>query len=129
MTRRPSDITQAEVDEDSPITLKRACEVEFAGALTVSSLRAEWKRGNLEVYRIGKRQFTTLRKIREMRERCLDAPKGRGSISTRNGNNGLSEMDRISSARVALSETAKALKSGSQNTSRQSTARRQAQRH
>lgn len=67
MTRALADL----LDTD-PITLTEASEVVLRGAVSVSTLRAEVKRGNLTVERIGKNLFTTPAYIREMRERCRD---------------------------------------------------------
>lgn len=52
--------------DDTPITLKEACELAFRGIVTEASLRAEHSRGMLEIFRIGRQDFTTLRAIREM---------------------------------------------------------------
>lgn len=113
--------------DDDPITLKDACEKFFAGAFTIATLRAEHRRGNLEVYRIGKRDFTTLRDLREMQRKCRVAHKAPVSISTHDESSGLSEMDKRSSALAALSQTTKALKSSSPNISAANTNRRRAQ--
>ena len=116
------------ISDDDPITLKEACELAFRGTITIASLRAEAGRGNLEVFRVGRRDFTTLKSIREMREKCLDARKARASISTHDESNGLSETERASFALDALSQTAQALKSGSVNTSPANTGQRRARR-
>lgn len=60
----------AELLDDDPITLAEASEIVLRGAVTVSTLRAEVRRGTLTVERIGKNLFTTRAYIREMRERC-----------------------------------------------------------
>lgn len=110
--------------DDDPITLDDACKTFLAGTATPATLRAEHRRGNLEVYRIGKRDYTTLRDLREMQRKCRVAHRGRVSISTHDEGNGSSETDKLSSALVALSQTTKALKSSSQNTSGRNTNRR-----
>src|ERR1700759_4309264 len=111
--------------EDDPITLQEACDIVFRGAIKVSTLRLEADRGNVEIFKVGRRQFTTLRSVREMREKCRANPKGRGSILIGTGSTGLSETERVSSALVALRQTTRALKSSSRNTSRGSTDRPQ----
>ena len=125
MTRTPARVTQADIarlpEPDDPITLQEACELAFRGNITIASLRVEARRGNLEVFRVGRRDFTTLNAIREMRRKCLGARKDRASISTRRENNGLSETEQVSCALDALSQTTKALKSSSRNTSPAST--------
>jgi hypothetical protein len=58
------------LDDDLPLTLRDACEIIFAGAVTVSTLKAEMMRGNLRVAKIGRAYFTTPADLRDMRERC-----------------------------------------------------------
>lgn len=110
-------------NDDDPVTLQEAVDIVYRGTIKVSTLRLEADRGNLEIFKVGRRQFTTLRSVREMQEKCRAKPKARGSTLTGSASNGLSEMERVSSALVALKQTTKALKSSSQNTSRQNTDR------
>jgi hypothetical protein len=58
------------IDLDTLLTLQEACDIEFRGLVKVSTLRLERDRGNLVVERIGRREFVTLRAVREMREKC-----------------------------------------------------------
>ena len=44
---------------DDPITLAEASDVVLRGAVSEQTLRAEARRGNLEVERLGKNLFTT----------------------------------------------------------------------
>lgn len=113
---------------DDPITLQEACELAFRGNITVATLRVEARRGNLEIFRVGRRDFTTLNAIRDMRKRCQGARKAPVSTSTHDVINGLSETERASFALDALSQTAQALKSGSGNTSPANTGQRQVRR-
>lgn len=116
------------IGEDDPVTLQEACELVFRGTISVASLRAEAGRGNLDIMRIGRRDFTTIRAVREMQAKCLAGRKGRTFISTQRESSGLSEMDHVSSALAALSQSTNALRNSSQSTSAKSTGRRQAQR-
>src|SRR5262245_50876368 len=89
---------------DDPITLKEACQIAFRNRVKIATLRAEAARGNLITFRIGNKDFTTLRHIREMNERkqvCQPARKVPGFTSTRKDDNGLSDTDNILSARGA----------------------------
>ena len=113
-----------DIDQDTPITLKEACAIHYRDRVKVSSLRAEAARGRLDIFRIGRTDFTTLKLIREMERRCRDADPRRASISTLNGANGQSETERLSSARAALSQTVSLLKGNSPNTSDKSIHRR-----
>lgn len=69
MTRECADL----LDTD-PITLGEGSKLLLRGIVSVSAMRAEIKRGNLVVERIGKNLFTTPAAIREMRERCRVKP-------------------------------------------------------
>lgn len=60
----------SDIEDDDPITLAEASHLVLRGAVTVSTLRAEVRRGNLTVERIGKNLFTTRAYIKQMRERC-----------------------------------------------------------
>ena len=67
-----------EIDPDTPLRLKTAVEVAFPfGGMTVSGLRREAKKGHLAIEEIAGKQFTTLRHIQEMREKCRDNPRVR----------------------------------------------------
>ena len=118
-----------EADPDELLTLDEACAAFLKGKGTPATLRAEHRRGNLEISKIGKRHFTTRRDLREMQRKCRVPQEARGFISINGASNGLSEMDRISSVQAALSQTTKVLTKSSRSTSGQDTARRMARRH
>jgi hypothetical protein len=112
---------------DELLTLDDACAF-LKGAGTVATLRAEQRRGRLEVYKIGKRLYTTRRDLKEMQRKCRVPQEALGFISTSGASNGLSEMDRISSVQAALSKTTKALTRSSRSTSGQDTGQQTARR-
>ena len=120
-----------------PMTLEVACEQEFAGAIKPASLKAEARRGNLTLIKIGRRYFVTKEALREMQEKCrvTVAPRESASGSSRNDAtgrpetssntpSGSSETERASVALAALRQTSKALKSRSQTTSPAGTGRK-----
>jgi hypothetical protein len=90
------------VADDRPLTLKEAAE---RYGFKVSTLRAEAGRGRLVIFRIGKRDYTMPADVQEMVRRCRAEDCRRDFTSIRNANSGLSETDRISSARAALLAT------------------------
>jgi hypothetical protein len=101
-----------------------AVEIAFpAGGMTVSGLRREYERGRLEIEEIAGKQFTTLRAIEEMRERCRVKRKGpdcgsnqrptRRPAKSDDEQRGSSATDRVKSARAALERTAQALSESS----------------
>ena len=92
-------------DED-PIPLAEACKLFPQARLTVSTLRAEAARGRLDIFRMGKRDYTTPAAMRAMVRRCRDEPRGNAAISTRSESSGLSETDRISSVQERAKESA-----------------------
>jgi len=103
----------APFDPDAPITLKEACELHFRNRVKVATLRAEAARGRLDIFRVGRADFTTIKDLREMERRCRDDDPRRASTSTRKDGNGSSATDRLSSARAALNQTVHRLKSSS----------------
>lgn len=81
--------TLSEIDPDAPLTLKEVCRLVFRDAISPASLRAEFRRGRLEMERVGRTDFTTLRAISEMRRKCtVPSP-----IQERGGNATASESD------------------------------------
>lgn len=108
-----SDVT---IGEDDPITLQEAVEMVFRGTVKVATLRVEAQRGNVEIFKVGRRHFTTLRSVRGMMDKCREKRKARGSISTASANNGLSETEQATTALVALNQTLRGLKGNSRNT-------------
>lgn len=114
-----------DIRDDDPMTLSEASQY-LRGKVTVSALRAEIRRGNLSVERIGKNLFTTPAAIREMRDKCrvthsrpdcISEPtvpaKASGSSATKGETNEL----------AALKASVAALKSGSLSTLHKSTPR------
>jgi len=116
-------------DENEPITLAEACEIFPRAKLTISTLRAEADRGHLDIFRLGKRDYTTVRSMRAMVSKCQEESRRRGCISTQNVDNGLSEMAQVSSARAALNQTVTGLKAGLPRISGKSTRRNVDQNH
>ena len=121
---RPSRVNEAAtIESDEPITLKEACAVHYRNRIKVASLRAEAARGRLDIFRVGRTDFTTLKNIREMERRCRVEKQARASTLTGPESNGSSETERLSSAQAALSLTVERLKGSSQNTLAASTPR------
>ena len=98
-------------DEDH-ITLKDA-EKHFG--FSVYTLRAEADRGNLAIYKVGKRFYTTPGDVKEMIKKCRVEPKVRDFTSIHAARNSLSETERLSSAQAAANETALMLKNSSRS--------------
>src|SRR5215471_10506352 len=127
---KPPDLPN--IGPDTPLRLDTAVEIAFpAGGMTVSGLRREDSRGRLVIEIIAGKQFTTLRAIADMRERCRDSHRvpdsgsGRASKAKTASHDkppGLSETARASAARAALEKTVRGLKKRSPTTSPTSTA-------
>ncbi len=107
-------------EQDRPLTLAEAAELYH---LKISTLRAEAARGRLDVFRIGRRDYTTLESLKAMVRKCHDEDPRRASISTRNDDSGSSETERFRSAQAALNMSAKALKRGLPRISAKNTSR------
>jgi hypothetical protein len=122
----------AEIGPDTPLRLDIAAKMAFpAGGMDVAGLRRERDRGNLVVEKIANKEFTTLRNIEEMREKCRvkrrepdcgsgprPTPQTEKSGGARGGS---SAMDHASSALDALVRNVNARKKSSGNTSRANT--------
>ena len=102
MTRSP--------DDTDPITLHEACEIVFNNRVGVAALRSEAARGRLSIFRVGNRDFTTVRDVREMVEQCRAAKPRPGSTSIRKEARGSSATARDSSAQAALANTLRTLR-------------------
>lgn len=84
MTKRiPS---KAEITPTTPLQLKVAAALAFPdGSMGASGLRREAARGRLAVERIASKDYTTLRAIEEMRERCRVQPREAACGSAQRG--------------------------------------------
>jgi hypothetical protein len=122
--------------EDEPIRLKDAAAKFFPdGTMKVSGLRRERDRGNLVVERIANKEYTTLRHIKNMRERCRATPKEPVSglnprSETRMGGSqgaphGSLGTERTKSALDALRQTARGLSKPLRSTSPENTKSRE----
>ena len=63
--------------DDQLMTLKEACEKVFGGAVKPASLRAEHRRGNLVIIRVGRTDFVTRGSVKEMLKKCQLDPSER----------------------------------------------------
>src|SRR5262249_18539092 len=98
-----------DIAEDDPITLAEACKLFPRAKLTPSTLRAEAnKRKRLKIFGMGKRDYTTLRLMREWVRRCQEEDH-RSIPSTLREVNG-SSTERLASAQATLSQTVQVLK-------------------
>ena len=118
-------MTRADLLDSDPITLVEASKLVLRGIVSVSALRAEIRRGNLAVERIGKNLYTTPAAIREMRDKCRVMPNPQDYTSEKteakaSGSSGTAEKTR---ELAALKASVGALRSGSLSTLRKSTPR------
>lgn len=89
----------APLADDHPIPLKDAA-TKFG--FTVSTLRAERRRERLVIFKIGKKDYTTVADIKRMIQLCRDADSRQGSITTKPVAIGLSGIAEHSSALASL---------------------------
>jgi hypothetical protein len=114
---------------DTPITLDVACGLYPQASFKISTLRAAADRGELLIFRLGRRYHTTPAAMNAWVRKCQDAARPQGCISTESVGSGLSATDRHSSAQAALSQTVAALKGGLPRISGRNTNRSVARRH
>jgi len=105
------------MSDDDPITLEEAIKLFPRARLTKSTLRAERDRGHLDIFRLGRRDHTTPKSMREMVRKCQESARRRVFTSTESATNGSSATERFLSAQAAANETVRQLKNGSRNTS------------
>jgi len=117
----------ADLPDDAALTLSQACFIFFPDVtgsgtpiISPSSLRAERRRGNLKITRVGKKDLVTAGAVREMMKKCHDQPRELGSTSTPKSGSGSSETDRSRDALAAAKAISQELKRNSPNISRQS---------
>jgi hypothetical protein len=114
----------AAIAEDDPITLAEASEVVLRAAVSEQTLRAEARRGNLQVERLGKNLFTTAAYIKAWRNQCRVQQSRPDSTSAKTkaaGGSGSSGTATATDEQAVLRGIAKALKNGSLRTSPRST--------
>ena len=119
-------------DIDAPLPLEIAARLAYpAGDMTANGLRRLGKNGRLAIETVSRKQFTTLRAIEEMREKCRVGPTepacglgqhSKAKTASPAKPSGLSETARASAALAALQKTARGLKKSSRTTSPKSTA-------
>ncbi len=102
--------------DDELITLKEACEIYFRGRVSVDILKAEVKKANLTVSKIGRSYFTTITELKAMVERCRVKAEGHISGSTKAGTGGPSSIGNAELALASLQRSFAKPKSRSQNT-------------
>ena len=90
------------MNEEYPIKLTDAAK-EFR--MSIDTLRAQYDKGNLVAYKIGKHLWTKRKHVFEMVELCRAKPKAPGFTLIGVAANGLSETEHISVARAALKAT------------------------
>jgi hypothetical protein len=71
-------VPETDIDEDTPIRLSVAAARCFPdGSMSASGLRRLGEKGLLMIERINRRDYTTIRAIKDMREKCRVNPKVR----------------------------------------------------
>lgn len=118
----------ASVSGDTPLLLAVAAELAFPdSSMTMRRLRREIDKGNLAFERIGRTLYTTLNDVKDMRAKCRENQKGRGStgesLDRVGPGNGSSSMEQLSAAQAAASRIAEKLKSTSRDISPKNTGR------
>jgi hypothetical protein len=114
--------------DDDLITLKDASEVIFGGRVSPATLKDQWRRGNLDLSKIGRSYFASVADFKGLKTKCLADRPARVSGSIRNEELGLSSTVEAAAARDSLMMKLSSLKKPSGNTSRRSTSSKTAQR-
>jgi hypothetical protein len=85
-------------DEDL-ITLKDASEIIFGGRVSPATLKDQWRRGNLDLSKIGRSYFASVADFKGLKTKCLVERPARASGSTRKEEPGLSSTVEAAAAR------------------------------
>ena len=105
----------------SPVSLREASETLLRGLVTPSTLKAAAERGELAVFKLGRRLVTTPQDIEEWTHKCREKRRAPGSISNQQDGMamkqlGSSETEIEQSEQASALALARMLKSGSTNT-------------
>lgn len=114
--------------DDELITLKEASEMVFRGRVSPETLKVQWRKGNLDLSKIGRSYFASVADFKALKTKCLADPPAQASGQTRNEEHGQSETGEAAAAQESLLQKLDGLKKPSGTTSRRSTSLRTAQR-
>ena len=117
-----------ELADDALITLKDASEIVFGGRVSPATLIDQWKKGNLDLSKIGRSYFASVADFKGLKTKCLADRPALASGSIEKEEHGPSSTVEADAARDSLLMKLDRLKSSSGNTSRRSTQSRTAQR-
>ena len=106
--------------DDDPIPLKDAAK---RYGILEATLRTEASRGRLTIYRIGRKDYTTPKDIREMVQLCRVEKRRHDFTSTPSASSGLSETEAASSELAAAREAVLMLRRSSPGISDRNTSR------
>ena len=116
------------IADDQPLTLEHAAEIFLGDRQKVSTLRAEAKRGNLVISKMGRNYWTTLAACKEMRDKCRVEAQAPASGTTSSAKRGQSSTAEPATAQGAALRTLGALKEHFASTSKRGTRELQATR-
>lgn len=114
--------------DDDLITLKDASEIVFGGRVSPATLKDQWRRGNLDLSKIGRSYFASVADFKGLKTKCLADRPARASGSIRKEEPGLSSTVEAVAARDSLLMSIDKLKKRSVNISRPSISLKTAQR-
>ena len=117
------------MNDDDLITLKDASEVIFGGRISPATLKDQWRRGNLDLSKIGRSYFASVADFKGLKIKCLADRPARASGSIRKEEPGLSSTVESAAARDSLIMKLDKLKSHSGSTSAENTSLRIQRRH
>ena len=94
-----------DLHDDMLITLKDACEIVFAGRVSPATLKDQWRRGNLDLSKIGRSYFASVADFKGLKTKCLADRPARASGSIRKEEPGLSLTAEAAAAQDSLKLT------------------------
>src|SRR5947209_2881279 len=114
------------MNDDDLITLKDASEILFGGRVSPATLKDQWRKGNLDLSKIGRSYFASVADFKGLKAKCLADRPARASGSIKKEERGPSSTVEAAAARDALMTKLDELKKPSARTLRESTSLRKA---
>jgi hypothetical protein len=109
------------MNDETLLTLKDASEILFQGKISPEVLKAEWRKGNLELSKIGRSWFAPVSAFRELVAKCRVEAPARASGSIKREAHGQSLTAEAAAAQASLLMKLDGLKKPSGTTSRRNT--------
>lgn len=111
------------MNDDDLMTLKDASEILFGGKVSPTTLKEQWRKGNLDLSKIGRSYFAPVSAFKGLQDKCRVEAPGRASGSISRGAHGQSSTVEAAIAQGSALRKLDELKQHFSSTSKRSTDR------